>query len=839
MHYFNFSTQKTLDKLKTSTQGLSNQEAKNRLDEFGLNQLAVNKTPLWKIILEPFANVFNLILFIAAGLSFLQHEFFDGGVIILIMTINAIIFYAQTYSTQKILRTLSQKNSQKVEVLRDGQKVYVDAAHLVPGDIASLHEGDKVPADGRIIFESNLRVDESQLTGESVPVAKDVAEVKADAALFERTNMVYQGSFVIGGSGKFAVTETGGETEFGKIAKLVKKDELTSPIQRKIDKLISQIVAIVLALAAVCLGLALWRGMNFSEAIHFVLTLTVSAVPESLPIAISVVLVLGMRRMAKKHALVQTMRSIETIGAITTIATDKTGTLTFNKLHIEQTWQPESTQKIDLIESSLLSIPNLNQENESKDPLDIAIKNQKNVQIPAATPAGSVPFEQDFAMSGSIWHQGEELDFYVKGSPEAILRRSKISQTDEKQVFDQIDKFTKAGYRVIGFGRTKIKQNIESFTELPKSTKFEFIGLVAVADRIRPEAKKAVKSALAAGVSVRMITGDHKETAFFIGQKLDMVKNRNEVFDASNIDKYSDAELAKIINKTRIFARVTPEQKYRILQTLKKHNITAMTGDGVNDVPALSEANVGLAMGSGSQIAKDTGDIILLDDNFKTIIDALREGRSIIANVKRMLFYLLSTNLGEVLVMIISLLINLPLPLVPIQILWVNLATDSIMVIPLGLEPAEDDIMKKKPQNPKAALLSKRIIVRMLAMAGLMAGLVVGIFAYFVQVESTEYARTIAFHVLVVTQLAAALAARSELSSLVYRARVRSKSFNWAVIISIILHSVTLFTPLGTFLHIVPVSGLDLLSTGLIAFSAPLLASEIIKAFDRRKEIQK
>lgn len=835
MRYHAKTTKETLQKLKSTEQGLTAKEAEKRLAIYGKNQMRVQKQPLWRVIIEPFANAFMLVLIVAAVLSIIHHEPFDAGIVIIIMVVNALIFYAQTYSTQKVLRTLERKSEQKVSVLRNGMEAHVNSTFIVPGDIVLLSEGEKIPADGRLLQSDQLRVNESQLTGESEPITKQLTPVQNDAPIYERSNMVYQGSFVVGGNAAFVVTSTGNHTEFGSLASLVKKDELTSPIQKKIDKLLGQIITVVLAISVVAFGLALFRGMDIIEATRFVLAITVSAVPESLPVAISVVLVLGMRRMAAKKALVQTMRSIETIGALTTIATDKTGTLTYNRLHLDKLWQlPNSkTDLTRVIDKTItFSKQSLN------DPLDRALDTyvrEQGLERNNQQPLISFSFNQELAMSGALWHNGHSYTLYIKGAPEDILQRSKLTAAQLKQCSAALKDLTEHGYRVIGVAQAPVTTPFHDLRDMPASLPLKFEGLLAIADQIRPEAKGAIKAAQRAGVSVRMITGDHLETAFFIGKKLGMVEHRSQIFDARNMDDMDDEELTEALKNVRVFARVIPEQKYRILTILKQHNITAMTGDGVNDVPALSSAHVGLAMGSGSHIAKDAGDIILLDDNFKTVIDALKEGRTIIGNVRRMLFYLLSTNAGEMITMVASLAVGLPVPLVPVQILWINLVTDSCMVIPLGLEPHSKDVLYKKPLPPNAPILSKPMIIRMLLISLTMAILTIAGFLYFNSNHSLEYARSVAFHMLVVTQIAASFAARADYASSFSRLRVWSPTFYIGLAIATSLHLVSLFTPLGGVLHMVPMQAGDLITTGMVAFIAPIAVSELHKLHCRSK----
>lgn len=834
MHYYTKTVHQTLKEFETSEMGLSATDAAERLSIHGKNTITVTSEPLWRKLIEPFANVFMLVLFIAVIISLFHHAYIDAAIIATIMLASATIYYVQRFSTERILRSLQKHEAQNVDVLRDGKAIEIDSSLLVPGDIITLNEGEKVPADARLIAAQSLRIDESQLTGESLPIDKQTDALHDDREVYEQSNMLFQGSFVVSGEGTAVIVNTGNDTEFGHLAALTKNAATASPVQQKIDKLISQIISVVAAVALVAFGLALSQGMDLTESLRFVLALSVSAVPESLPVAISVILVLGMRRMAAKKALIRTMRSIETIGVITTIATDKTGTLTKNQLSVGATWQPSGgpTQLIHLLPRAINHAPH-----KLHDPLDTALDayaTQKHVNTPSQPPLVSLPFDQSVAMSGNLWHNGEAYELVVKGAPEHVLARSNLTENEHERATFALHKLTAEGYRVIAIAHRALKKPIKAFDELAKKDHFTFEGFVAVADVLRPEAKQAIHSALKAGVTVRMITGDHFETAYHISRQLGMVETREQVFDARHMNVMSDEELEKVIDTIRVFSRVIPEHKYRILELLKKRHITAMTGDGVNDVPALANAHVGVAMGSGAQIAKDAGDMILLDDNFRSIVEAMREGRIIFANIRRMLFYLLSTNTGEVLTALGALVIGLPIPLVPVQILWVNLVTDTSMVIPLGLEPGEKSTMARRPNNPNAPILGKLLISRMVLVAITMASLTLGMYIYFTHLHGSEYGRTIAFSALVVMQWANAFNARSDDDSLFTRLRVFSPPFYIGLIIGVSLQAFAVFGPLGSVLHITPVAIGDLVVTGVIAFIVPILLVEIHKFIGRR-----
>ena len=835
MAFYDKSITDTLTSIKSSERGLTVAEAQRRLKQHGLNTVNVTSEPLWKKILEPFMDIFVLVLGVAAIISLWHGEALDAIIIFIIIAVSAIIFYVQRFSTDRVLRSLSKHDRQKVDVLRGGKTIQLDTTQLVPGDIVTLAEGEKIPADLRILETANARVDESQLTGESEPISKNSAALHGEKEIYEQSNMLFQGSFIVSGTATGVVIATGNNTEFGNLAQLSKKESTQSPVQKKIDKLITKIIIVVAAASVVAFGLSLARGMDMLESLRFVMALAVSAVPESLPIAISVVLVLGMRRMATKKALVHQMRAIETIGVITTIATDKTGTLTKNKLTVQDTWQLKGKNTLTPVIARAINRGN----SKSHDPLDIALEEFARKQNATAkgAPVRELPFSQDAAMSATVWHNGTAFDVYVKGAPEHIIAACKLTAADKKRAKAALEQFAQQGYRVIGLASAKSREEIVDFADVPskltgKSLKFE--GFVAVADVLRPEAARAIRSALKAGVSVRMITGDHFETAYQIGRKLEMVETRDEVFDCRAMATMTDEELEPIVERTKVFSRVIPEQKYRLLTILKKHNITAMTGDGVNDVPALSNAHIGVAMGSGSQIAKDAGGIILLDDNFKTIIDAMREGRIIIANIRRMLFYLLSTNAGELITMIGALAAGIKMPLEPVQILWVNLVTDTSMVIPLGLEPGEKHTMKRKPKNPDAPILSRMLIQRMIIVATTMAALTLGIYLYFEHYYTHQYAQTAAFLTLVVAQWANAFNARSSYDSIFTRLKVMNRSFYVGLAASITLQLLAFFGPLGQLLHLASMDLWHVALLSVIGFVIPIATCELHKWYHRR-----
>ncbi|HEX9153714.1 MAG TPA: cation-transporting P-type ATPase, partial [Candidatus Saccharimonadales bacterium] len=753
MIWYKEPLEKLYDVLETSDNGLAKNEAIRRSKKYGPNQLAVKKDPLWRIIIEPFRSVFVGVLAAAAIVSLLSHEQLDAVIIGTIILINTVVFYTQQYATTRVLRSLKKHSVQKVTVLRDGAKIVIPSVELVPGDIIFLSEGERVAADARIVHTDNLQTDESSLTGESVPVHKHASTLETTKQIYEQDNMVFQGTYATGGTAVALVVETGVRTEFGKIAQLTSDDHSKSPVQAKIDRLISLLIKIIGVLAIAVFLLSLLRGTPAGEALRFVLSFSVSAVPEGLPVALTVIIVLGMRRMARQKALVRSFRAIEDIGLITTVATDKTGTLTKNHLSVVDNW-PKEVQEV-----RKWARLTLDTKEASSDPLDKAIidyspdsKSQKVDKL--------YPFDIAIRISGAFIKKDNAI--YVKGSPEHVLEKSDAAKEQRHLAESAMHELAAKGYRVIAVGKINIAGEPPKDLRNVQKRNINFVGFLAFADELRPEAAPAIKAAQQAGISVRLITGDHYETAYNIGKNIGLASHPGQVIQGVDLPKEQKALAIAVRDKT-VFARILPEDKFRILKALKETEITAMTGDGVNDVPALANAHVGIAMGSGSDIARDAGGIVLLNDNFATIIKAIAEGRKIFDNIRRMLFYLLSTTIGEAMTMIGALLLGLPLPATAIQILWINLVTDTALVLPLGLEPAEDGHMKRPPRRPQDPLLNRILLSRMALVALVMASVTLAVVAILKhRGHDTAYIQTVAFMTLIVAQWMNAFNARSE-----------------------------------------------------------------------------
>lgn len=819
--------------LESSAHGLQNQEAAKRLAEYGPNELQFDVQSFWSKLIEPFRSVFVLVLAFAGIVSYITHEKLGTYIILAVLIVNALIFYVQQYMTARVLRTLKRTAEQQCTVLRAGEKHTIIIRELVPGDVVLLSEGQHIPADLRVLHEDNIMVDESALTGESLPVEKHGGVVPEHAPLYERHNMLFRGTYVIAGSATALVVETGMQTEFGAIAHLAAERDTKSPMQHKIERTVAILIRATAIVAVIVVALAVFRGIEIGYAVVFALTVAVAMVPEGLPIALTVTIVFGMRRMAKKKALVRTFRAIEDIGQLTTIATDKTGTLTKNKLSVVDAWQ---------LHAFLPVLPVLTHAigdvNSVTDPLDLAFVSyvKANAFHGSGLLQRSYPFEQSLRMSGAAWGTSKgnnTLTISLKGAPEHILRLSDLTSEERHSAESKMHQYASQGYRVIALAVTSLDSLPEKLESVTKN-KLTFVGFVACADELRPEAKGAIKAAQKAGITVRLITGDHYETAFNIAHMLNIATNRSQVASGHELPR-DDEKLAVFVKTKTVFARVLPNDKFRILKALQTDQIVGMTGDGVNDVPALSNAHVGIAMGSGSDIAKDASDMVLLDNNFATVIRGVNEGRIVYNNIRRMVLYLLSATFSEVLTLITALLLGIPLPLTAVMVLWVNLITDTALVIPLGLEPAEGDEMKKKPRSPQEPLLTRMFVTRILLVG--ITGAIVTLIPFYALISAgygVLYAQTVAFMVLIALQWVNAFNVRSERVSLFKRARVINYKMIIGLGIAFVLQMLVMFGPLGVLFNIQPVALTHLLIPVLIAVTALTIVVEIHKYILRK-----
>lgn len=822
--FYNLTTEESLEHLKSHRDGLSVNEVKLRLEKYGENKLNVKNKPLFKRIIEPFADLFVAVLMIAVVVSLVTREYFDAVVVIFVLILNAFIYYAQQYSSDKVIKTLRTQDVSRVFVRRGGEIIEVASEKIVPGDIIFLSEGVKVPVDGRLVDAENIYINESVLTGESLPVKKSSALLEGSHEIYDQNNMLFKGTTVHSGGGVMVVAATGMQTELGKITRLATSTDLgRSPIQRKIDDLTKKIITAVSILGAIVFILATVRGIALVEALRFTISLVVSIVPESLPVALTVVLLLSAKKMASAKALVKKISSIETMGAVTLIATDKTGTLTKNKLSVAQDYFV-SSEKNTAVRLALNGEVGLR-----ADPLDTILAETFGESVPRGwKKLQDYTFNQDLRMSGALWEHDGSLHLYLKGAPEAVLEFSKMN-VELRKVQEVLNTYVHSGYRTIAIGHIGLKTKPDLLHEsVVKNLTFD--GILGLADEVRPGIKSAIAEAKAAGIKIVMLTGDHIETAREIAIKVGIAAQANEIRDSALLATKTPTKLLEILKRTAGFGRVLPEHKFNFLRAVKGTEITAMTGDGVNDIPALVEADAGLAMGSGSDAAKDSSDIVLLDDNFKTILAAVKQGRAVIANIKKMLFYVITTGVGQSLTMIGALLLGLPLPMAAAQVLWINIVTDGFTVLPLGLSPSEKAQMKRPPYDPKAPLLSNAYLSRIVCVSVVMAIVTLVLFNRALD-QGEAYARTVAFLALVVAQLANSLNANFEIHSWVRNFTRPNKVLFGFIGLAIVFQISAMYGPIARIFDTATLQTSDMLLSIIVPLVVVLLVGDVHKYF--------
>ncbi|MDO8591415.1 MAG: cation-transporting P-type ATPase [bacterium] len=830
-NYYNQPAEAVLGSLRTNSQGLSHDEVLRRLKLYGPNQVKPKRQSLLKRLLEPFASLFVGFLLVAIAISLVNDERADAVIIGVVLVVNACIYYFQQISANRVLDSLRRHDESEAAVMRDGKLESVDSTMLVPGDIVILKEGVRIPADGRLLKSEALHVNESVLTGESLPVHKESAPIDGIKELFDQKNMVFKGSFVISGGGAVIITATGNKTQLGGIGLLASQEGLErSPIEAKIDHLTKKIALAVGVVGLGVFALAAARGIELSEALRFSLALVVSLVPEGLPVALTIVLLLAAKKMAKSKALVRKIASIETLGAVTLVAVDKTGTLTKNELSVADSYTAANNE--DSFAKSAAASLNRHQGGDS---LDEILHRHYGGKIPDGwKKLKDYPFVAQLRASGTVWQTADnQYMLFIKGAPEAIFKSSK-NGTHSGQ--DAIDSYSKKGYRVIAFAHKEVSKVPEKL-EINLLSELEFDGLVGLADEVRPGIDRVIARAQAAGIKVIMLTGDHMETAREIGRRIGLVRSNSQVADGETLASVTPRQAQELLSRITVFSRVLPKHKFDFLRALKNRQITAMTGDGVNDVPALVEADVGLAMGSGTDVAKDASEVVLIDDNFKTIISAIRLGRSVIANIQKMLFYVISTSIGEAATMIGALLMGLALPVSAAQILWINLVTDGFSVLPLGLGQPETHQMNHKPNDPKAPLLNRIYISRSLIIGLAMAVAALSIF-YLLLPKGYAYAQTGAFISLVVAQWANALNANFERHSWV-RNFTKPNWYLWGGIALATVFQIAVFWgPLAGFFDLVSISYRDLWLVIFASVLPILLLGDLHKIFVRHSSAQ-
>ena len=742
-NYYQFSAEEVKQDINGKQEPLTVAEVKAHQEKFGPNELVEGKkkTTL-QIFLEQYKDFLVIILIAAAIVSGFLGDAESAIVILIVITINAILGTVQTVKAEQSLASLKKLSGPEAKVLRDGSVVPIPSAEVTVGDIVMLDAGDYIPADGRLLESASLKVDESALTGESLGVEKMTDAIEGEVPLGDRTNMVYSGSFVTYGRGSFVVTGIGMETEVGKIASLLKTtSEKKTPLQVNLDQFGQKLSIIILVFCGILFGINVFRGGNIGDAFLFAVALAVAAIPEALSSIVTIVLSFGTQKMAKEHAIIRKLQAVEGLGSVSIICSDKTGTLTQNKMTVEQYYVNETVipaDKIDVKDSeqeklmyfSILCNDSTNVDGvEIGDPTETALINLGSKlgldiqKIRGEYPRESEnPFDSDRKLMSTKHTIDETPIMVVKGAVDVIMGRTAsiqcgdevraITPEDIEKIEAQNQSFSREGLRVLGFAYKAV--SAEEELSLEDENNLTFLGLIAMMDPPREESMAAVAECKRAGIRPIMITGDHKVTAAAIAKRIGILEDESEACEGAVIDSMSDEELKNFVEGISVYARVSPEHKIRIVRAWQeKGNIVAMTGDGVNDAPALKQADIGVAMGiTGSEVSKDAASMVLTDDNFATIVKAVENGRNVYQNIKNSIQFLLSGNFGAILAVLYASIAGLPVPFAPVHLLFINLLTDSLPAIALGLEPHSKKVMDEKPRPMNESILTKDFLTK-------------------------------------------------------------------------------------------------------------------------------
>lgn len=720
--------------------GLTNEQAAKNIEKYGVNELtqAKKKTPL-QIFLSQFADFIVIILIIAAAVSMFMGDKESFWVILVVITMNAILGTVQTLKAEKSLDNLKKLNAPNAKVLRSGEGVIIPSNEVAVGDIVILEAGDSIPADGRLIESASLQTNESALTGESLNIDKDIRDIDREVPLGDRKNMVYSGSFVTYGRGKFIVTDIGMNTEVGKIATMIQNaDERKTPLQATLDAFGKKLSIGILIICALVFGLSLYNSSGHFEHIDrnvimdslmFAIALAVAAVPEALSSIVTIVLSFGTQKMSKENAIMRKLQAVEGLGSVSVICSDKTGTLTQNKMTVRRIVsdghriQESSVDVHNVNERQLIIASVLCNDSSCKDGTDIGDPTETAL-IHFAHKVGlddeeirrnhkrisEIPFDSDRKLMSTLNVVNGQNIMYTKGAADVLIERMNITESEKNDIHHQVEHMSKKGLRILCFA---CKEFDGDTLTLEDENDLEYMGLIAMMDPPREESAQAVAECKSAGIKPVMITGDHLITASAIAKEIGILENFDEAVEGSALDGYTDEELMDFVKDKSVYARVTPEHKIRIVKAWQaRNNIVAMTGDGVNDAPALKQADVGVAMGiTGTEVSKDAAAMVLADDNFATIVKAVKNGRNLYDNIKKSILFLLSGNLAGIIAVMFNSIAGLPAPFAAIHLLFINLLTDSLPAIALGLEPHTDSVMKRKPRPANESIMTKPFLI--------------------------------------------------------------------------------------------------------------------------------
>lgn len=870
--WFNKNSKEVINELSTDLiNGLSSSEAKLRLSKYGLNKIqGKKKKSIFQLFLAQINDIMIYILLIAAIISFVVGEVSDSIIILIVIFINAIIGVIQESKAEKALEALKSMSTPKAIVKRDSNIIEIPSEEVVIGDIIIIDAGRYIPADLRIVEAANLKIEESAFTGESVPSEKNsntITEGK-DVPIGDQHNMAFMSTLVTYGRGIGVVVNTGMNTEIGKIAKMLdSEDENTTPLQKKLAQLGKILGFAAVGISIIMFLISLFQGRDFLEMFMTSISLAVAAIPEGLPAIVAIVLALGVQRMIKENAIIRKLPSVETLGSVNIICSDKTGTLTINKMTVKKYYvngQIYNLKSIDIKnkETKLLTYGMiLCNDATSKDgvqtgdPTEVALidvgnkinifKDDLNKEFKRVN---EIPFDSDRKLMTTVNSYENKYYVFTKGAIDSILKISNkilingeikdFAHKEKSETLNASNLMSDDALRVLALAYKPIDNEHVPIDELEND--LIFVGLMGMIDPPREEVKGSIELSKKAGIRTIMITGDHKNTAVAIAKELGIVEDISQAMSGSEIDSYSEEEFTKIVNDFKVFARVSPEHKVKIVKAFKSYgNIVSMTGDGVNDAPSLKAADIGIAMGiTGTDVAKGAADMVLTDDNFTTIVKAVEEGRNIFNNIKKSIIFLLSCNLGEIVALFFAILLNWPAPLLPIHILWVNLITDSFPALSLGVDPGDKGVMDLPPKDPKESLFAGRASI-LLILNGILIGgstLFAFVLGEYLYPDSLRHAQTMAFVVLSVSQLFYSLSMRNETKSLFQVGVFKNKWLIASILFGIVVQLAIITIPFTA--NIFKVYSLDFKDWGIVILISliPFAINEIVKIFFRTND---
>ena len=772
--------------------GLTSKQVAEKLQESGKNEITAGKTPSpFMIFLSQFPSVINTILAIAGIFSFFVHDLIDTIFIFAILVINAIFGFVQEYRAEKSLEKLKNFTTAFCRCIRNGKEIQIETALLVPDDLVILTAGDRVPADATLVSSRHMEVDESILTGESIPLIK------------QKNDTVFLGTLVTTGKALIRVTQTGMGTRFGKIASTLENiQEEKTPLQKQLNTLGKILSLIAVLVAASLIPIGMLQGKSLFPLILLAASIGIAAIPEGLPAVLTIALSIGTNRMAKKHAIVRHMASVETLGAVQVILTDKTGTLTQNSMQVKKVWMPSKKNHEQMLKAcvlgntaALVEKSNTDEHEIVGDKTDGALllwaKNQ-HLELSTLEKEGKVVDEYVFdpitKTITTLWQQGKSSFVFVRGAPENIVQNCKLTEQEKNEILNIFQKYAKEGLRVVALASKKETHGNQDRKHLENN--LDFLGLIGIYDPPRSEAKQALEKAKQAGIRVVMVTGDNPITALSIAKEVGLIEENEDVLTGEQLKKMSDSEVIKILGNIRIFARTQPEDKLRLVLIFKKMGfVVGVTGDGVNDALALKKADVGIAMGeSGTDVAKEAADIVLTDDNFATLMQATHEGRSIYDNILKSITYLLSGNLAELSLVFFSTILGLPPALLPTQILWINLVTDGLPALALASDNRDKDLLKRKPRDPNVPILTKKRMLFIAIIGFGSSAMLLIIFKLLLGKTSDMFARTVVFNLLVLLHLFIPFAVRGGFWPM-------NKFLLWSLAATFAAQAVITFTP--------------------------------------------